>query len=286
MPSLTELRIQQMAAGQNLQLLASVRWPALRSLDVRVVQLDDCWFLQTVTQLKKLSLGCNSIKGMAALAQLTGLTSLQLRPGLQPDIPKQMSAAEQSELGSALSALTNLQNLRIGHAPPGPITQALAQLTALTELTLARQYLVSNPGPVVLPGCVNLSFELSTSVQHVASIQAPQLQHLDVSLTVQPSELTTLRQVCRGVLTACSSLSLRLGRAWSKEDTVALMTVLSQDWQPSAEALHPSVPTHINHHESTSSGCVTQCSLELWSAPLDRQCLSLLPKGLAVLSLK
>jgi hypothetical protein len=109
---------------------------------------------------------------------------------------------------------------------------------------------VQNQGPVVLPACVKLSCPGQVPLQHVASIEAPQLQHLDaLRLTVQLSEQGALRELCRGVLKACSSLSLVLegGRTWSKEDTVALMTVLSQDWQPSAGVLQASVTTRINH---------------------------------------
>jgi hypothetical protein len=243
MPSLTELHIHQWAAGRNLQLLPGVQWPSLRKLYVSAAQLDSCCLLPTLTQLKQLDLDSSSIRGVGALAQLTGLTRLKLCP----DTPKLFSAADQSELGGALAALSQLQCLRISHAPPGPVTHALSQLTALTELTLAQQDLVANPGPLVLPSCVKLSFFADMPLQHAASIKSSRLRHLDGSLTVQPSDIDTLRELCRGVLRACSPLSLILGRAWSKEDTVALMAVLSQDWQLPAEALQPSVPTHNSH---------------------------------------
>jgi hypothetical protein len=98
MPSLTQLQIQQTAAGQNLQLLASVRWPALRSLDVDAFQLlDDCCCLRTLKQLKRLSLTSWVIKGMGALAQLAGLTSLQLSPApFQSAASRLITAAQQS----------------------------------------------------------------------------------------------------------------------------------------------------------------------------------------------
>jgi hypothetical protein len=89
----------------------------------------------------------------------------------------------------------------------------------------------------------------------------------------------------QGRLRACSPLSLKLGSAWSKEDTVALMTVLSRDWQPSAEALQPLESTRIRllHDKSRES---RQWTLQLFYTHLSRQCLSLLHKGLAQLSLE
>jgi hypothetical protein len=122
-------------------------------------------------------------------------------------------------------------------------------------------------------------------VQHVASIEAPQLQHLDVSLTVQPHELGTLVELCRGVLQACSCLSLEL-RAWSEEDKDALMAVLSQDWQPSAEALQPVRSNSNGLYQTTNSKPPRQWSLELCSTHCTRQCLELLPQGLGSLYLR
>jgi hypothetical protein len=237
-------------------------------------------FLQGCTQLKALSLYTNNIKGASALAQLTGLTQLEL-PSEQL-----FSAEEQSELGSALAALSNLQSLLISHAPPGPVTQALSQLTGLTELTLTRQDLVPNPGPLILPSCVRLSFcpqWNDIAIQHLRSTDAPQLRHLVVSLAVKPSDLDALALLCKGVLRACSSLAIHLDKAWSKEDTVALMAVLSQDWQPAAEALQLLRCSIIGLERSCTSDLVEQWGLRLRDAHLSRQCLELLPRGLSVL---
>jgi hypothetical protein len=264
-------------------MLGALQWPPLHSLHLSSVQLNGHCSLLTMTQLKQLELDYTSIRGVGALAQLTGLTRLQLRPGLNSGTPKLFTAAEQSELGSALAALTNLQCLRISHAPPGPVTQALSQLTALTELYLLDQHLVTNPGPLVLPSCVKLTLPNGISVQHLASTQASRLQHLNATLTLQPSELGLLTELCRGVLKACSPLSMTLGRAWSKEDTVGLMTVLSQDWQPLAEVVQPLEAAHTGLQDSSRES--RQWSLKIWRVHLSRQCLSLLPRGLAGLSL-
>jgi hypothetical protein len=265
MPSLTDLHFQTGAYRRNTQ------------------------HLHTLTQLSNLRLHDSDITGVGALAQLTGLTNLGMRevPGYNSHEP--LPAAGQAELGRALSALSNLQSLCISHAPPGPVTEALSQLTGLTRLTLCQQGLVTDPGPLVLPSCVRLSFLHRIPMQHLAVIDAPQLQHLGaVCLTVQLSDLGSLRRVCRGVLQACDDLKLAVedAWAWSEEDTVTLMTALSQDWQPSAEALQPLLPTCTACRKNACSGCPRYYSLDLMDAHLSRQCCSLLPLGLAGLSLR
>jgi hypothetical protein len=278
MPLLAHLEIEPpKLSGHCAATLAAARLDTLRSLHVRM-DLCHASFLQGCTQLKALALETINVKGVSALAQLTGLTELKL---YSESTSRLFSAEEQSELGSTLAALSNLQSVDLNHAPPGPVTQSLSQLTGLTKLRLEEQRKVSNPGSLVLPSCVELLLLPSgTCVQHLASIEAPQLQHLNVTLAVQPSELGALRELCRGVLRACSCLPLNL-HTWSKEDTVALMAVLSRDWQPSAEALQPIRSSSIDSYQFPR-----EWTLELWYAPLTRQCLELLPKGLAILYLR
>jgi hypothetical protein len=243
--------------------------------------MQDKKHLHTWPQLTRLGPHDNGVSRVGALAQLTGLTNLSLchLPGYNS-----LPAAGQAALGSILSALSNLQCLHTHYAPPGPVTQALAQLTGLTELCLTEQDQAPNPGPVILPSCVKLTFLLSVSVQHLASTQAPKLQQLDVSLIVKPSDLDALRWLCKGMLTACSNLHLNLLYIRSREDTAALMAVVSQEWQPSAEALQPLVSRH-SRPRTNSSRKSRQSSVELWHAHLSRKGLSLLPEGLAELTL-
>jgi hypothetical protein len=281
MPFLTHMTVRQQLTEQTAQMLAAVRLDRLHRLDVRM-DLYHARILQGCTHLRTLTVLSSNIKGASAIAQLTGLTQLELHsadPGQQL-----FSPAEQSELGSALSALSNLQNLLLDHAPPGPVTQALSQLTGLTQLVLAQQDLVPNPGPLILPSCVMLIFWFDFAIQHLLSIDAPQLQHLNVRLALQPSDLDALKRLCRGVLRACSSLSLVL-RAWSKEDTVALMAVLNKDWQPTAEALQPLRYSSIGLERSRTLPLLRQWSLELDYTHCSRRCLELIPKGLGSLRL-
>jgi hypothetical protein len=278
MPLLAHLSIGTALTGQNAQMLAAVRLDSLRSLDVRM-DLCHAWLLQRCTQLKSLTLLMLGIKGASAIAQLTGLTQLKLGSP-----PQTHSDEGQSELGSALAALSNLQSLRIHRASSEPVSQALSQLTALTELTLYLQAAVHNSGPFTLPSCVKLTLLYRTAVQHLANIQAPKLQCLDVDLAVKPSDFDALRQLCRGVLRACSNLSLNM-RACSKEDTVALMAMLSQDWQPFAEAPQPIRNNGIGLEWRSTSTPLKQWSLQLSDTHCSCQCLELLPKGLRSLSL-
>jgi hypothetical protein len=195
------------------------------------------------------------------------------------------SGEEQSELGSALAALSNLQSMHINHAPPGPVTQALSQLTGLTELRLQQQGLALDPGPLVLPSCVKLTLLNYIAIKHLGGIQAPMLQYLDVSLMVECSDLDALRRLSRGVLRVCSSLDILLDNTWSMEDTVALMAVLSHDWQPPAGTLQPLRSTSIGPESSSSCTLPRQWRLRLLNAHCSRQCLELLPEGLGSLHL-
>jgi hypothetical protein len=277
MPLLTHLTIRQKLTGQNGGMLAAVRLDMLRSL---IVHMDLChaWLLKGCTQLQSLTMATRNVRGVSAIAQLVGLTQLRLHSSRVEPL---FSAEEQAELGSALAALSNLQSLSIRHAPPGPVTQAISQLTRLTELALDEGH---SPGPLVLPSCVMLTLDHvnNTSVQHLATIEAPQLQHLDVELKVQPSDLDALGRLCRGVLRACGSLLLGLHAA-PEEDTVALMAVLNKDWQPSAEALQP---IRSSLAGSSSNKDCRQWRLTLCLTHVSRQCLELLPKGLGALHLR
>jgi hypothetical protein len=279
MPLLTHLNVEGELTGQAAKLVTAIQLGTLQSLGVR---MDRCpaSLLQACTQLKALHLFVGNWKGASAIAQLTGLTRLNLFTASYTQL---FSAAEQSELGSALAALSNIQSLHLSNAPPGPVAQALSQLTALTELALFQQSIVPNPDPLNLPSCVRLTFWNRISVRHLASIQAPKLQYLDVSLAVKPSDLDGLKLLCKGVLKACSSLGVNLEKAWSSRNTVALMAMISQDWQPSAQALQPIRSTL---GLTSSSNIPRQWNLTLQNAHCSRQCLELLPKGLGSLHLR
>jgi hypothetical protein len=76
-PLLTHLAIGQELSEHSAQMLAALRLDTLRSLDVR---MDLCYacLLHGCTQLQALRLTFPNIKGVSALAQLTGLTHLDL----------------------------------------------------------------------------------------------------------------------------------------------------------------------------------------------------------------
>jgi hypothetical protein len=287
MPHLKALTIDQgPPRGHNMPLLAAVPLPTLHSLTINYVGLRHAGPLQGYTQLKTLTLNYTDLEGVGALAQLTGLTELQLKPYAYHH---HVSTSEAMQLG-VVAALTRLCCLHIDLAL-GDANEALSKLGSLTELVLFRQGRVLRPGPLILPTVRSLTFVHDyITVNHLLCIDAPQLRHLQVSLKIHPSELPDLRRLCRGVLKACSSLSLNLEQYWiwdenTDKDAVALMEVLHQDWQPSAEALRPLKPKNAVQIQGSIS-TDNQWSLALLNTHCSRQCLSLLPKGLNCLHLE
>jgi hypothetical protein len=287
--TLAELHILR-PSKWDLPLLAYFQCPPLRSLHISGMPERSSSLIRVSAQLRRLDLSCNDLTGIGALLQqLNGLTDLRLHSNPIGYQHKLFSAAEQSELESALAALSNLQSLLLNHCPPGPVTQALSQLTGLTQLSLEQQDVVPNPGPLVLPSCVKLTICDRVSVQHLACVDAPQLEHLQVTLALKGSDLDTLRRLCRGVLRACTHLSLWLLPTTPgvpfEEAKVAVLTVLKEEWQPTAEALQPTQSSSGDHADRTISSMSQQCRLRIHRIHLTRQCLSCLPTGLTHLSL-
>jgi hypothetical protein len=305
LPLLQDLAIFQGHDGHNIKQLAVTPLPSLRSLYIRRMDLSNAQFLTCYTQLSKLSLGYMSeMKGASALAELTGLTSLSLYPMPSAEIwgrplqqPCQFPPEQQSELGSVLAALKALRSLGLTCLPPGPMTDAVSQLTALNELTLLHQNVVGNPGPIVLPRALSLCFSHCTvTPQHLARISAPQLQYLSAKIALNPDDSFNgiVKELCRGVLKAASTLYLDLQPRvhWSREDTAALMAVLHQSWQPSPQALCRAEQCSVELQQTMSSlGLACACSntqgwgVDLVRARCSRQCLSLVPNGLSFLHL-
>jgi hypothetical protein len=87
------------------------------------------------------------------------------------------------------------------------------------------------------------------------------------------------------VLKACSRLSLNLEQCWLDKETVSLMAVLHQDWQPSAEALQPLSCSSAEPQHTISSN-PKEWRLAILHTFCSRQCMSLLPKGLNCLELE
>jgi hypothetical protein len=295
LPLLEDLTISQGRNGHNIKLLAATPLPSLRSLEISSMDLSNAQFLTGYTQLGQLSLGYTSdMKGISALAQLTGLTSLELyaMPGERPH--RQFSPTEQSELGSLLAALKQLRSLNTTYMPPGPMTQAVSQLTALTQVILPMQDLVGNPGPLILPSALRLCLgNIPLTPKHLAEINAPQLQYLFARSALGPHDLDSVKRLCSGIFKAASSLYFDLQNRWSKEDTVTLMTVLRQSWQPSAQALSQAEQYSVEQRRSLLSvGQVCGSSstqgwgLALVLAHCSRQCLSQVPIGLKRLDLR
>jgi hypothetical protein len=278
--------------GHNIELLAATPLPSLHSLYIPYMDLSNARFLTGCTQLQELSLGyMYHVKGVSALAQLTGLTSLKLSgPHATIGAHQQFAPEQQSELGSFLAALKGLRILDINFFPSGPVTQAVSQLTALTELILHHMDVAGNPGPVVLPSALSLrSCGNYVTPKHLADITAPQLLHLEAGMVPEPGDLNTLRLLCRGTLRAASILRLDLQNKWSKEDTATLMAMLYQSWQASAQALCAAADDTLKREHGTcsssSSSNARERELAVWRTCCSRQCLSLVSNALTRLKL-
>jgi hypothetical protein len=215
--------------------------------------------LASMTQLKSLAFYKADTHIPESLAPLTGLTHLRLGSGTP--IP----AAAQPQLASVLLALNKLQSLNISHVPPGPVAEALASMTSLTELQLSNQGLVQEPGPLVLPSVRMLKVDGGATTKHLLSILAPSLQHLTVSLDWRSGDEKDLRRLCRGLLRVCNKLELKLRSTNSRKEAVALMSVLGRHWRPTSSA--------------------QEWDLCIRGACISRKGLSLLPKGITRLSI-
>jgi hypothetical protein len=95
---------------------------------------------------------------------------------------------------------------------------------------------------------------------------------------VLPSDIDALRRLCRGVLRACSSLSPNM-RDWSGGDTIALMSVLSHDWQPSAEAMQPIKSNSTGLERRSSCNAPRQWSLKLGNTTAPASACSCYPRA-------
>jgi hypothetical protein len=211
--------------------------------------------LASMTQLKSLTFHSEDTHIVESLAPLTGLTHLDLGYTRTP-----FPAAAQSQLGSVLLALSKLQSLRVSHVPPGPVAEALASMTSLTELKLSDQGLVQEPGPVVLPSVRSLSVGGWPTTTHLLCITALNLQHLTAELLWRSGDEKDLRRLCRGLLRVCNKLELKFRSSNSKKEAVAMMSVLGRGWRPTSIA--------EGWELSIYGGCISHL------------CLSLLPKGI------
>jgi hypothetical protein len=114
----------------------------------------------------------------SALSRLTGLTSLQLLSPRFEDRPDW-----QGQVAGALQSLQHLQALQVSDVPPGPLSDVLREMTALTHLSLPSQ---QPDTPLDLPHVKRLGLRV-LEVQHLHNVKVPKLEYLHgVAYPTQP----------------------------------------------------------------------------------------------------
>jgi hypothetical protein len=231
--------------------------------------------LQTLRMLQ-----VRDVTGAAWLTSLTNLDQLELTCYHQSPL----TSEEQSELGSALVALSKLKSLTLAHAAPGPVAEALSQLTGLTELRLTAQGRSIEPGRLFLPSVRILEVADNAfgmiSAKHLAYIDAPQLQKLETSpIRVVTEGVGLLSMACRGVLRVHTDLELMCHKDVMWDNAADVMTVLSRDWQPSTHAMQP-----ICGSAELADSRESKLRLRGWRC--SRQCLAQVPQHVTGLTLE
>jgi len=273
---------------------------SLRSLALDCAYEADFVRLAALTQLKHLSFNTwtnASSEGLVHLSSLTHLTSLEFWGWLtecKEDTPimVQRRQAVQAQLGSALLSLQQLQQLELGHAPFGPVTDALAKLTALTQLALFSGGPDDDDGHHTwsLPSVQELYCNMTW--QRLASLHAPQLRMLGGELLFsarlpfylhrligeaqqQPKPGPEVRlAAARGPLRWCNDVELQWP-SLSSEEVTEWLGSLGEAWKPDRSVL-------------LSGSGLPEWKLELcgFTLPLVGSTLALLPSGLTHLRIR
>jgi hypothetical protein len=196
----------------------------------------------TLTQLQSLALVYkDSMKGLDAIAHLSGLTQLKLKYLAEAEAQGYDSSPfntnTMSELSSALRTLQHLECLDIPFAPPGPMADALGSLTALTQLKLGTKQVTCGLFPLMLPGVRSLYLSEVTAAQ-LACITAPLLQDLTAEVVYRPGDAALFQVLCVGLLGFCKDLTLRPSSSSSgaqREQSLAqVMAVVGVSWRLTA----------------------------------------------------
>jgi hypothetical protein len=269
----------------------------LRSYEFHSAHEADIARLAAHTQLRHLSFYTwtnASSKGLEHLSSVTQLTSLKFHGWLTERTGTERDTAEmvqrrlevQSQLGSALLSLPQLQQLELAHIPSGPVTDALAKLTALTKLVCWVKQVGENH-TWSLPSVQVLICDLTW--QQLAGLRAPQLRrlagaspsyhlHQTCSQTQQlpPPGPEARLAAARGPLRWCNNVVLHWS-SWSPEVVTEWLGSLGEAWQPDPSVMQP----------NSGSG-LPEWKLQLWDfrSPLVGATLALLPSGLTHLNIR
>jgi hypothetical protein len=209
------------------------------------VQLHDLSPIAGLRNLTSLEYRDTFCLGITALTTLTALTSLSIV--CNPKVGAKQQYAKpttQAALAAALPALASLKQLSLSEVQSGPLTDALSQLTSLTQLTAHSLKGVSKETPQVLPINLNVLELPLLDVSALCGIITPHtLQHVTVKATIRTGRKVgrqgveaDLKHLAEGMLEHCADLSLTKAYGTSKEDMVALMAVLKDTWRPTSTA--------------------------------------------------
>jgi hypothetical protein len=248
--------------------------------------------------------------GPAQLSQLTRLTALLFPEGTDDAPP----ALWQSQLASALTALTSLQRLQLPRVWEGPVAGALGQMAGLTQLVVnTRQQALA--GGLTLPRVQVLKVRRA-ELRFTAALRAPQLRLLqgysdmpvrpvfrlqlpggDLSTKQQGGAppLTMLEQCAQGVLRCCNSLGIEGNDGISDNTAEAALQVLGRAWRPDPSLVDGSSPHGEAQNDADNRTGVRKARrpegsdgwrLELRAWQLSRRALAALPQGLTHLELQ
>jgi hypothetical protein len=227
--------------------------------------------------------------GTDVVAQLTGLTSLQVAEDREP------SHEWQSQLATALSAMHHLRRLALPQVWPGPVADALSQMRQLTELEIWGYQDQSPAAALVLPSVQIVRVRpAAIDVSFLDSLVAPQLKVLQRGLGTSlygepfietlvlnvyesqtPAQQTEALERCmRGVMRCCNNLELCFQQQVFAADTqeevdscrdalaTSVMQVMGRCWRPDPNLVDGSSPLnplrlaggHNIHVASLSAG--------------------------------
>jgi hypothetical protein len=239
----------------------------------------------------------------SVLSQLTGLTSLRINH-LRGNIPSQLW---ESQLASALPALTRLQRLELPCARCEPLANALAQLVTVTQLGINSDYFQTG-NALHLPGVQLLR------LHHVdwgfldSGLHAPQLRALMGTATKagdsnglvipmdEPDEvlehMDLVERCAKGVLRHCNRLHLTSDLLNPEAETVNVtLQVLGSWWLPDpslVDGSSPLIQASAGDGDAGVEDPVTAAGgwhLRLSDVYLTRVALAALPQGLTHLEL-
>jgi hypothetical protein len=162
-PSSVFIALEHAARLRSLAAMYSCNYPALSAL----TQLQDLTL--SVPTTDSVPTTPQPTQDLSALSRLTSLTSLTF----QSTCSKAPAPQWQSQLASALTALTGLQRLQLPQVWEGPVAEALRQMPGLAQLELSQRQ--RGATTLRLPYVKLLRLKV-VDPSFLAAVDAPQLQ--------------------------------------------------------------------------------------------------------------